>query len=139
MKVRYLDGTEVQTHPVMGNALIAAKLAVFVPTVKKKPTIADVNWLAVRGPVTGGIEEPPYLYFHCKGCGEKHYAEGPTAHKTTQIRHCGIVSTVPSHVAGQYAQHRQIHDRAVKENTRKAEIAAKFESAKKSAIAAARA
>jgi hypothetical protein len=138
MKIKYLDGSEVQAHPIMAKALIAAKLATEVPIIKKKLTVPDPHWLAIRGQITSGIEDTPRLYFHCKGCGEKVYAEGPTAHLTTQIRHCGQIELVPSHVGKQYMEYRRIHDKAIVENKRKAEVKNRFEAATKSALAAAR-
>jgi hypothetical protein len=138
MKIKYLDGTEVQAHPIMAKALIAAKLATEVIVPKKKPTIPNVEWLALRGPVDSGMEDVPLLFFHCKGCGEKMYAKGPTAHLTTQVRHCGQIDLVPVHVGRQYVEYRRIHDKAIVENKRKAEQKAKFKLAEESALAAAR-
>jgi hypothetical protein len=138
MLVKYLDGNQAHVHPDIGRAMIAAKLVTEIPTVKKKPTISDPHWIAVRGQIIGGIEDRPQIYFQCKGCGHKEYGSGPTIHKTLQIRHCGTVSTIPSHVQQEYARLRKIHDQAVIQNKKNAEVKARFKAAEESVRAAAR-
>jgi hypothetical protein len=138
MLIKYLDGNEAHVHPDLGRGLIAGKLATQVLTPKKKQTVPDPHWLAIRGQITSGIEDTPRIYFHCKGCGEKVYAEGPTAHLTTQIRHCNQIELVPSHIGRQYVEYRRIHDKAIVENKRQAGVKARFKFAEESTRAAAR-
>ncbi len=141
MLVKYLDGTEAHVHPDMGRALVAGKLATQVQIPKKKITVPDMEWLAIRGEVYGNIEEPPRIFAKCKGCGQKTYFHGPKAHLKFEFRHnpnCGPAVKIPSHIQQEYARLRKIHDAAIVENKRKAAIAAKFEAATRSALAAAR-
>lgn len=137
MLIKFPNGNILHCRPDTGRGFIEANLAIEVIPERKK-TIPKEEWLAIRGPVNSGIEDIPLIFFHCKGCGHKEYAKGPTIHKTLQVRHCGIVATPPSHIQEEYKRLRKMHDQALKDNARKAEQKAKFKLAEQSVLAAAR-
>jgi hypothetical protein len=123
MQVKYVDGTTAHVHPDMGRGLIAAKLAEEIIPVVKKP-IPNIQWAARRGNRVDDTEEPPFIYSYCSTCGHKGITTGPTAHLTTQIRHCGTVDLVPTHIGKQFKELRAPFDAAIASRKRKGD--AKF-------------
>jgi hypothetical protein len=52
------------------------------------------------------FDKQPYIAASCNGCGNKAQFSGPTAHKTSVFRHCGVADKIPEHIAEHYAELR---------------------------------
>ncbi len=66
----------------------------------------NLQWQAQQGRFIQDYECPPLVIFSCSTCGAKGYTESQTgtAHKTTVVRHCGVVETCPDDVAAVYSR-----------------------------------
>jgi hypothetical protein len=111
MQIKYQDGNTAHVPTETGRALVAAKLATEVIPEKKKP-VPNMQWEVRQGVKYDDFQEPPFIWSHCKTCGHKGTATtkfqgpntNPTAHLTTQVRHCGVIDLVPTHVGKQFVQ-----------------------------------
>ena len=101
MQVKYNDGNIAHVQNDVGRALIAAKLAVEIPSEVKR-LVPDTTWIVRPGE---GKDRPPFLYAYCATCSHKAMLEGPTVHKTGKFHHavpCGAPESCPPDVAKEY-------------------------------------
>jgi hypothetical protein len=108
MQIKYLKtGKTDHVSPAVGCALVNAGVAEeILPPTKPKPK-PNLVWTALRGRRVEDYEFPPFLQHHCTTCGANGRSEGPTAHASVRILHCGISETCSRDAAEKYVALRK--------------------------------
>jgi hypothetical protein len=103
MKIYYKDAPEIPFHKprVEAEAMIAAGIA--FAYVKPAPVRKPDAHFAVQ---IWKIDNQPFIAAWCNGCATKNQFSGPTAHRTSVFRHCGVTDAVPQDITADYTERR---------------------------------
>jgi len=85
-------------------ALLAQGYVKVEPEIKR-PT-PNAQWAARPGVREQDYQHPPLVAYSCSTCGVKGYCESQkgTAHRSAEVRHCGVVDRCPADVAARYRE-----------------------------------
>jgi len=85
--------------------LSTKKFVRYVETPTPEQLIPTLVWAVKPGPRVDDYEYPPYIHYSCGKCGMATMSSGPNA-AAQLVRHCGIVETVPEHIAEKFREMR---------------------------------
>lgn len=89
----------------VGRSMIADGVATAYVRPKVVPN-PNAQWSVREGNVSGGVLYPPFIFVHCKSCGQKMTVEGERSARTSQFIHCGVQEEIPNYVRAEYLRKR---------------------------------